>query len=641
MADAVMIVIAFALSMVLRLDSFDALYNPTPWLVLAFVLPITIGVFAVLGHYRAIVRFVSTKAIRIVAAGAGISALTMLIASQAFDLAVPRSVPFIYFLMLTLMSGGARVTMRVLHTSSRQDHRKKVAIYGAGESGRQLLNALSRSGEYKPVLLIDDNERLQGFEVAGLRVQSFAKASRSLEQLGVQAILLAMPSASRKIRKNIIGQLEQFPVEVMTLPGMVDLIEGKASVSELRNVSIEELLGRDPVPPQPELMAKNIRDQVVLVSGAGGSIGGELCRQIVKQQPKKLVLLDVSEFALYTIHDELMEYCRREGCGDTLLFPTICSVQNEKRVSAIIEAFNVDTIYHAAAYKHVPLVEQNVVEGLRNNVFGTMTIAQAAVRHGVKSFTLISTDKAVRPTNFMGASKRLAELVCQAMASGQNGTVFSMVRFGNVLGSSGSVIPRFKKQIEDGGPITVTHKDINRYFMTIPEAAQLVIQAGSMAEGGDVFVLDMGEPVRILDLAQKMVRLHGLTPFMEDEGGSGDVGIKVTGLRPGEKLFEELLIGNSPMQTSHSRIMRAQELSLSMSELTILLEDILNLATKRDLVQLRKLLVASSLGFRPTSEIVDVVFSEQDQTSESEAEKPDLRVVGLDYDYNPKRILAE
>ncbi len=641
LADIFMILIAFSIAMALRLDGFSFLFNPEAWPVLVFVVPVTIGVFISLGHYRAIVRYVSTKAIRIVATGAAMSALTMLAASQALELSVPRSVPFIYFLVLTLMSGGARMLMRILHTSSRKDYRRKVAIYGAGESGRQLLNALSNSLEYKPVLFIDDNERLQGLEVSGLPVKSFHRASQCLERLDVKAILLAMPSVSRSIRKNIVGQLEQFPVEVMTLPGMVDLIEGKASVSELRNVSIEELLGRDPVPPKPELMAKNIRDQVVLVSGAGGSIGGELCRQIVVQRPKKLVLVDVSEFALYKIHEELSEFCEKQGCGNTVLFPVISSVQNEKRISAIIEAFKVDTIYHAAAYKHVPLVEQNVVEGIRNNVFGTLTIAQAAVRHKVKSFTLISTDKAVRPTNFMGASKRLAELVCQSMADNQSGTVFSMVRFGNVLGSSGSVIPRFRKQIEEGGPITVTHQDINRYFMTIPEAAQLVIQAGSMAQGGDVFVLDMGEPVRILDLAQKMVRLHGLTPYVEGQESNGDVCIRVTGLRPGEKLFEELLIGNSPMQTSHRRIMRANEISLSSADMNKLLDEVWELVTERNLDQLRSLLINSPLGFSPSSEIVDLVFSEQDQLGEAEVHVPVLKLVDSEYDYNRHRILAE
>ncbi|MEJ5220065.1 nucleoside-diphosphate sugar epimerase/dehydratase [Cognatishimia sp. D5M38] len=626
LADALIIVLAFSFAMALRLDSFAFAANPEPWIVLVFVLPVTIGVFTKLGHYRAIVRYVSTKAVWIVVAGAGISAFTMAISALVLDLPIPRSVSLIYFLILALLSGGARMTMRILHASSRQDQRKKVAIYGAGEAGRQLLRALSSSLEYKPVLFIDDNERLQGFEVSGLPVMSFRMASQALEGLGVRAILLAMPSASRSIRKNIINQLERFPVEVKTLPGMADLIEGKASVNELRNVSIEELLGRDPVPPRPELMAKNIRNQIVLVSGAGGSIGGELCRQIIQQRPKKLVLLDVSEFALYKIHEELTEFCQREGCGDTIILPTICSVQNELRVSEILSTLNVDTIYHAAAYKHVPLIEQNIIEGIQNNVFGTRTLAKAAIRCGVKSFTLVSTDKAVRPTNFMGASKRLAELVCQSLATNQSSTVFSIVRFGNVLGSSGSVIPRFRKQIESGGPITVTHKEINRYFMTIPEAAQLVIQASSMAQGGDVFVLDMGDPVRIVDLADKMVRLHGLTPYFEVGGETGDICIQITGLRPGEKLFEELLIGDSPMATSHPRIMRAQELQLSLQDMTELLERIIDLIARSDLEQLRTLFLETSLGFSPTSDFVDVVFSEQDQIGEMVHSKPDLRL---------------
>lgn len=626
-ADSLLIIVAFVLSMALRLDSFAFANNSEVWLVLIPVLPVTIGAFIKLGHYRAVVRFVSTKAVRIVAAGAVISSLALFFTSQIFNLPVPRSVPFIYLLMLTLMSGGARFLMRMLHVSSRKDGRKPVAIYGAGEAGRQLLNALANSIEYTPVLFIDDNERLHGVEVAGLPVMSFETASECIEDKGVKAILIAMPSVSRSIRKNIVDQLERFPVEVKTLPGMADLIEGKAKFSELRDVSIEELLGRDPVPPMPELMAKNIRDKVVLVTGAGGSIGSELCRQIIQQRPNKLVLLDLSEFALYTIHQELIEYCERMGCGMTELSPMICSVQNEGRVSAILNAFKVDTVYHAAAYKHVPLVEQNVVEGIRNNVFGTQTLAQAAVDAGVESFILVSTDKAVRPTNFMGASKRLAELVCQALAQSQDTTKFSMVRFGNVLGSSGSVIPRFKKQIEEGGPITVTHKDINRYFMTIPEAAQLVIQAGSMAEGGDVFVLDMGEPIKIIDLAQKMIRLHGLIPYFEDDGPNGDVCIRVTGLRPGEKLFEELLIGNSPLPTSHPRIMRAQEQSLNMPELTLALDSVLAACLKRDLNKLRGIIAATPTGFAPVDEISDIIWSSGSPVVDSKNESPELRIV--------------
>jgi len=626
-ADTLLIIAAFVLAMLLRLDSFAFASDPSAWAILIAVVPVTIISFIKLGLYRAVVRFVSTKALRVIAISALVSGITMLVVSQVLGWPIPRSVPIIYLAVLSLAVGGTRYGMRLLHLNLRRDGRKPVAIYGAGESGRQLLNALAQSLEYKPVLFIDDSKSLENVEVAGLTVLPFWQASKLLEDLEIGAILLAMPSVPVSVRRNIAEQLARLAVEVKTLPGMADLIEGKAKISELRDVSIEELLGRDPVPPKPELMEKNIRDKVVLVTGAGGSIGSELCRQIVRQGPKKLVLLEISEFALYTIHQELTELCLQNGCGGAEIIPTICSVQNTGRVAAILNAFSVETIYHAAAYKHVPLVEQNVVEGIRNNVFGTLNMAKASIDAGVNSFILISTDKAVRPTNFMGASKRLAELVCQAFAQSQSRTLFSMVRFGNVLGSSGSVIPRFKKQILEGGPITVTHKDINRFFMTIPEAAQLVIQAGSMAEGGDVFVLDMGEPVKILDLAQKMVRLHGLVPYFEGDSDSGDVRIEITGLRPGEKLYEELLIGNSPQETEHSRIMRAQEISLDYDALAAHLNDLLEATHDRDIVKIRQIIKSARTGFSPIDEISDLVWSSVARSNSIPKSNPNLRVI--------------
>jgi len=626
--DTAIIVIAFALAMALRLDSFTFAENPNTWAVLLAVIPVTLLAFVKLGHYRAVIRFVSTKAIRVIAVGSVISALTMLLSSQVFGLPIPRSVPIIYFAMLLIFTGGIRYGMRMLHVSMRKDGRKAVAIYGAGESGRQLLNALAQSLEYKPVLFIDDNPRLENVDVAGLTVLPFARTRELLEDLDIKAILLAMPSVSKSVRRNITEQLERLPVEVKTLPGMSDLIEGKATLSELRDVSIEELLGRDPVTPKPELMSKNIEGKAVLVTGAGGSIGSELCRQIVQQRPSKLILLDLSEFALYSIHQELEEVLSKANNGISLI-PIICSVLNENRISDVLESFKVDTIYHAAAYKHVPLVEMNVAEGVHNNVFGTLTLARAAIKADVEAFILISTDKAVRPTNFMGASKRLAELVCQAYADSQSGTKFSMVRFGNVLGSSGSVIPRFKKQIGAGGPITVTHREINRFFMTIPEAAQLVIQAGSMAKGGDVFVLDMGDPIKIIDLAQKMVRLHGLDPYLETDGDTtGDILIQVTGLRPGEKLFEELLIGNSPQKTEHERIMRAHETRLTLDELSILLDELFLAISEQDIARLKSLVISAPAGFQPGDGLNDLIWSANLVQNSPQAKQPELRIVG-------------
>ena len=599
-ADTVLIIVSYAMAMSLRFDSFAFASNLNSWLVLLTVLPVTLAAFIHLGLYRAVIRYITAKALKSITIGVAISAVTMFVVSQAFTLPVPRSVPFIYFSLLLLFAGGVRFILRGINQSLMKDRRRPVAIYGAGDAGRQLLNSLDRAYEYRPVLFIDDDPKLNSREIGGLTVHSFEKATKLLESSEIKVILLAMPSVPRSVRKNIVGQLENYPVQVKTLPGMADLIEGKAQISELRNVSIEELLGREPVPPKPGLMSKNIKDKVVLVTGAGGSIGSELCRQIVTQGPQKLLLLDSSEFALYSIHIELQEFIREKELNIELV-PIMTSVRNNVQINSSLSDHKVQTIYHAAAYKHVPLVEMNIPEGLSNNFFGTWDMANAAVKANVESFILISTDKAVRPTNFMGASKRLAELVCQAFAQEKHNTIFSMVRFGNVLGSSGSVIPRFREQIKAGGPITVTHKEINRYFMTIPEAAQLVIQAGSMAKGGEVFVLDMGKPVKIIDLAQKMARLHGLSPFIEGEqtDSSGDIAIQVTGLRPGEKLYEELLIGETSEETDHPRIQTAKEISLSMSQMKKLRGELEKAIKGLHFDKLVELIKSAPTGFSP------------------------------------------
>ncbi len=387
--------------------------------------------------------------------------------------------------------------------------RTPVIIYGAGASGRQLLTALRQVDEYFPVAFIDDNPLLNKVVIHGVTVYSRKNIEKLVHRYGIKKILLAMPSISIEKRKEVITYLEDFPCEVLSIPGMVDLVEGKAQIMALKKVSIDDLLGREPVSPDAELLAKNIRNKVVMVTGAGGSIGSEICRQIILQHPKILILFEVSEFALYSIEKELTMLAHNDN-NDVVIIPLMGSVQKLHRLETIMRVFNVNTVYHAAAYKHVPLVEYNVVEGVRNNIFGTLYCAQAAISSNVETFILVSTDKAVRPTNTMGATKRVAELVLQALAQEQSTTCFSMVRFGNVLGSSGSVVPLFEKQIEQGGPVTLTHKDIIRYFMTIPEASQLVIQAGAMAKGGDVFVLDMGDPVRIYDLATRMIKLCGL-----------------------------------------------------------------------------------------------------------------------------------
>lgn len=626
-ADFLLIITSYIGAMNLRLDGFGFISDPEIWYVLIAVIPVTLLTFYRLRLYRIVVRYLSANVIISLAIGVGISAATMLLVSQLFRLPVPRSVPFIYLALLFLSIGGVRFILRLFHQAQFDDNRQRIAVYGAGNAGRQLVNALRYSGEYKPVLFIDDDHSIQGTEIGGLSVFSFANAKVLLKERRITAILVTIPSLPRSVRKNIVKQLEEFPVEVKTLPGMADLIENSAQMPELRNVSIEELLGRDPVPPKPELMERNIRQKVVLVSGAGGSIGSELCRQIITLSPSNLLLLDVSEYALYTIHEELTEMLGANDLNCTIT-PLTGSAQNEERILKVLNAFHVDTIFHAAAYKHVPLVEFNIVEGIQNNTFATWNLARCAVKAGVENFILISTDKAVRPTNFMGASKRLAELICQAFAKKQSRTRFSMVRFGNVLGSSGSVIPRFKEQIKDGGPVTVTHKEINRYFMTIPEAAQLVIQAGSMAKGGDVFVLDMGKPIKIIDLAKKMIRLHGLVPFLEDGDSpaeGGDIAIRIIGLRPGEKLYEELLIGNDPIGTKHPRILTASEKSLSLPEMEELLEQLGNAIKNYDLLKMHEIITKAPVDFEPLNdEINDAVWQ---KTSASPQKQRHLKLV--------------
>jgi FlaA1/EpsC-like NDP-sugar epimerase len=475
----------------------------------------------------------------------------------------------VYALIALVTSGGVRLGARLLLQPNNNIHKTRVLIYGAGSSGRQLAQALLNGEQYHPVMFVDDDTTLQRSTILGIPVSSPDKIAGIVKQRNIGRILLAMPSASRSRRREVLDKLEELPIPVLSIPGMSDLVNGSMRIDELQDVKIEDLLGRDPVAPKKKLLHANIEGKVVMVTGAGGSIGAELCRQIIQCEPTTLVLFELSEYSLYAIERELQQIICNEGL-DVNLVPVMGTVQRQSRLETVMRTFGVHTVYHAAAYKHVPLVEYNVVEGVRNNVFGTWYAAEAAIKAGVETFVLISTDKAVRPTNVMGASKRLAELVLQGLAQHQSRTRFCMVRFGNVLGSSGSVVPLFREQIRKGGPITVTHKDIIRYFMTIPEASQLVIQAGAMGKGGDVFVLDMGEPVRIADLARRMVHLMGLE-VRDEEHPHGDIEIKYSGLRPGEKLYEELLVGNNVRKTEHSRIMAADEVCLSWPEMLHLL----------------------------------------------------------------------
>jgi FlaA1/EpsC-like NDP-sugar epimerase len=557
--DLALLALAFWSALALRFDTFSPDLAPYKWQIITAPL-LAIPIFIRLGLYRAVIRFMEDRVVFVVAGGVTLSVLLLaagLTLTQAPQ--ISRGVLAIYWLLAIVYVGATRFLARswFLRAERGQDARKRVAIYGAGSAGTQLAYALRAGREYLPVIFLDDNPVMQRTEVAGLRVHGAGDLAQLLVAKKIDELLLAIPSASRARRAEIIDRLAGLHCKVKLIPGMADVISGKVTVDAIREVEIEDLLGRESVVPDAGLLGRCVAGKVVLVSGAGGSIGSELCRQIVRLKPSRLVLMELSEFALYAIEQELAELCSR-GNLPVELVPVLGSVTHQHRNETVMRSFRVQTVYHAAAYKHVPLVEHNPIEGIRNNAVGTRRMAEAALAAGVEAFVLISTDKAVRPTNVMGASKRLSELILQALARRGGGTRFCMVRFGNVLGSSGSVVPLFRKQIAAGGPITLTHADITRYFMTIPEAAQLVIQAGSMGKGGEVYVLDMGKPVKILDLARRMVHLSGLE-LRDEEHPDGDIAIEVVGLRPGEKLYEELLIGDNVEGTSHPLIMRAYE----------------------------------------------------------------------------------
>jgi len=566
--DLVLIPLSLWVALSLRYGEWFTDFNRAA-MVFAGLVVFTVPVFVKLGLYRAMMRFLGVRAMEQVATGVAASAAILLgIMLLRPEAALPRSTFVIYGMVLFVMIGGSRFLARRLLTRGANGGRKeRVAIYGSGASGRQLMSLLRQGPDYEPVLFLDDADDLHGREVDGLRVLSPKRHDPTpfMEKMGVSSILLSMPSASVSRRRQVLGFLEGMPFHVRTVPGLDELLAGKAQLDQIQEVDIEDLLGREPVRPRQELMGKCITGKTVLVTGAGGSIGAELCRQVVAQQASRVILFDPSEYGLYRIDHELRRLPAVKS-GEVEVVAILGSVLDEACLGRLFGRFAINTVYHAAAYKHVPLVEHNPFEGVRTNVLGTVSVARAAMEAGTNHFVLISTDKAVRPTNVMGASKRLAELVCQGMAQRRSNTVFSMVRFGNVLNSSGSVVPLFRRQIREGGPLTVTHPEVTRYFMTIPEAVQLVIQAGGMARGGDVFVLDMGEPVRIVDLARKIIRLSGLE-VRDEANPHGDIEIEFTGLRPGEKLYEELLIGEKVSGTEHPRIARAEEDRLSWPEL--------------------------------------------------------------------------
>ncbi|WP_244878700.1 polysaccharide biosynthesis protein [Laribacter hongkongensis] len=597
----------------LRLGEFVALSGTALWAVGASI-GIALPIFIVSGLYRAIFRYSGWPALLVVSRAVGIYGLLYASIFTAIGVTeVPRTVGIIQPILLLLLVGVTRALARVWLGDQylnilKKASRSKVLIYGAGSTGRQLVGAMANSHEMQVVGFLDDDDRLHGHVLNGQPIYNPSDLVNLAPTLAISDVLLAMPSLSRKRRNEILSQIRTTRVAVRTLPSVTDLAQGKVSVSDLRELDIDDLLGREPVRPNHVLLAMNVRSKVVMVTGAGGSIGSELCRQILAVGPSKLLLIEQSEFALYNIHQELEE---KLSGRDIVLVPLLASVQDDERMHEIMSTWHPDTVYHAAAYKHVPLVEHNPAEGIKNNVLGTMRTAKAAAENDVSDFVLISTDKAVRPTNIMGASKRLAEIVLQALASTSPSTKFSMVRFGNVLGSSGSVVPKFRQQIRDGGPITLTHSEITRYFMTIPEASQLVIQAGAMAKGGDVFVLDMGQPVKIMDLARRMIELSGLT-IKDEQNPDGDIEIEITGLRPGEKLYEELLIGDNPKPTSHSRIVKAHEEFIPWSELEGKLKALEVALNVNDVGVIRLAMKKLVSGYTPSDEIVDWVYLEQE-----------------------------
>jgi FlaA1/EpsC-like NDP-sugar epimerase len=591
------------------------------WLAVLAAPVIAIPIFTKGGLYRAIFRYTGWPAmIAVVRACLLYGGIYSLIFTFIGVVGVPRTVGLIQPVLLFLAIATSRAAAHYLLGGNYRrilgrESGSNVLIYGAGASGRQLSAAVAHNSSMRVVAFIDDDASLHGASLDGKMIYPPEDIIALVERYSVSDVLLAIPTASRRRKREILEALGPAQVGVRILPGLVDLAQGRIEISELRSVEIEDLLGRDAVNPDQSLLEKNITDKVVLVTGGGGSIGSELCRQIFDLAPKALLVVESSEYALYTIHRELEDKRAATGRGP-LVIPLLSSVLDEQRIRSILSHWKPATIYHAAAYKHVPLVEHNVAEGLKNNVFGTLTIARLAEAHGVADFVLISTDKAVRPTNVMGASKRLAEMVLQALAEESRGTRYSMVRFGNVLGSSGSVVPLFRRQISRGGPVTITHVDVTRYFMTVPEAAQLVIQAGAMAEGGEVFLLEMGEPVKIYDLAVNMINLSGLS-IRDEFNPDGDIEITIVGLRPGEKLFEELLIGDNPMPTDHERIMQAREAFLPRARLEARLDKLKSVLVENRLLEALGILGELVPEYRAQGEVVDFL-SETPATDETD-----------------------
>ena len=617
----IMLTVDVLLTVAILIGSFSMRLGEWYWpqgdlLYLIFLAPfVAIPIFIRFGLYRAIVRYIGLKALWTIVQAVSLYALILGIVVLLSGIeGIPRSVVLINWILAMLLIGGSRIvgrwyfSERKSRIDSVSNDRKNILVYGAGSAGIQLATALSYSLELNPIAFIDDDPSLFGHQIIGIKVHTSSKLEQLITSMNIEEVLLAMPSASRARRNEIISYLESYPVLVRTVPAVSELALGKLKIEDLNTISIDDLLGRDPVPPNQDYLKSNITNKVVLVTGSGGSIGSELCRQIIQLQPKKIILFEQNEFSLYAIDQELVTMKL-----DIDIVPILGSILDKHLIKRVCRKFVVQTIYHAAAYKHVPMIEWNNFAGINNNIFGTLSCAEAALSAQVENFVLISTDKAVRPANTMGATKRFAEMILQALSqkysNKKHGTNFSMVRFGNVLDSSGSVIPLFRNQIKNGGPVTVTDSEIIRYFMTIPEAAQLVIQAGAMSKGGDVFVLDMGSPVKILDLAKKMIHLTGLN-VKDSDNPSGDIEILFTGLRPGEKLYEELLIGDKVLKTDHQLILRSEEEMLPWKDLEVILKKLKVSIEVQNFKDARELLIEAVPGFQPKNYIDDLMFVE-------------------------------
>jgi len=605
--DLVLLPAVFWLSLSIALNEFVHGLSAHQLASLIITVAATMFVFVRMGLYRAVVRYMGPEILLAVFKGVSISSLIFLASVTLFSIGTPISAVLFYWTLSFFAVLSTRFLVRQLIYSRANKLKQRVIIYGAGKTGYQLLSTLTHGADYEVVAMLDDDKKLEKSIFHGVQVYNPRELPLLCKNKNVSQIFLAMPSLGHARRRQILEKLEKLEVRVRSVPNLSSLISGSSSVSQLQDINIEDLLGRDAVPPNEQLLTSCIKDKTVMVTGAGGSIGSELCRQIIKLSPNCLILFDICEYLLYQIEQELKLI--QPGNVSIKIIALLGDVKDADKIQATLSAFKVDTIYHAAAYKHVPLVEHNIIEGVRNNIMGTLNIAKAAKDNSVETVVLVSTDKAVRPTNIMGATKRVAELILQAYATLPSATTYCMVRFGNVLGSSGSVVPLFCEQIKRGGPVTVTHEDIIRYFMTIPEAALLVIQAGTLAAGGDVFLLDMGEPVKIAELAKKLIRLSGLTP-KDESNPLGDIEIQYTGLRPGEKLFEELLIDEGCSFTEHPRIMRAKEIFLPYDRLKSFITELEQACQEMNCNKIQSLLAEQNLGYTPNSEMADLIWQE-------------------------------